>query len=207
MLFRSKRAGAEPNVDFATRPHYYGYGLMARFFRGPSTAYRVTTDDPWLRAGAVAHDGQRASIAVVNRYRAEVPLRMTLGKLPTGRPWRKYVYDSANPPHSDFGDLQAPSGTVTARDGVLLDRIGPGQLVVYTTDYDDSPPAAPSSLRVDGAKLTWQASDAADLCYYRVYAGEQQIGSTVATSFVDRRPTPAGPYRVVAVDQSGNASR
>ena len=79
--------------------------------------------------------------------------------------------------------------------------------MVYTTDYDDSPPAAPSGLRVDGAKLTWQASDAADLCYYRVYAGDQQIGSTVATSFVDRRPTPAGPYRVVAVDQSGNASR
>ncbi|MBI5832197.1 MAG: hypothetical protein HZB16_07800 [Armatimonadetes bacterium] len=202
-----KRAGEEPNVDFATRPHYYGYGLLSRFFRGPATVYRVTTDDRWLRAGALAQDGQRASIVVVNRYHAEVPLRLTLGKLPAGRPWRRYVYDSANPPRSDFGDLQAPSGTVTARDGALVDRVGAGQLVVYTTDYDDTPPAAPTGLRAEGARLSWQASPAPDLCYYRVYAGDQQIGSTIATEFVDRRANPTGPYRVLAVDQSGNASR
>ena len=56
--------------------------------------------------------------------------------------------------------------------------------------------------------LSWTALAADDVCYYRVYRTENgqplQIGSTVATTFVDREAPAAAAYAVTAVNQSGN---
>lgn len=66
----------------------------------------------------------------------------------------------------------------------------------------------------DGKRtLTWEASPEPDFCYYRVYRGAgrppldvaHQIASTIATHYTDAAPPAGASYRVVAVDQSGNA--
>ncbi|MBI2297952.1 MAG: hypothetical protein HYU66_03195 [Armatimonadetes bacterium] len=194
--------------DLGTRAPYYCYGLLTKFFRGPSAAVRVETDDPWLRAAAVRHPGGSWSVAVLNRYKEEVPVVVQVGQA-VGKPFRRYLYDPAHIPFHPFGDLQPPSGTVAAADGVLRDRVGPSCLVVYTTRYDDQPPAAVRGVSVaataEGHRITWQPADAPDLCYYRVYRGDRQIGSTVAAEYVDRGAEADPHYRVAAVDQSGNA--
>ena len=104
--------------------------------------------------------------------------------------------------------------------GALSGEIGPNTLVVYTTLYDDEPPAPVSGITVDdrgdGMAIRWDANPADDLCYYRVYAAagrepalsvEDQVGSTIATQL---KWAPAGggevQARVLAVDSSGNPS-
>jgi hypothetical protein len=196
--------------DYSTRPHYYAYGLLTKFCRGPATAWRVTTDDPWLRAAALSHRAPGShTLVVVNRGRSAAPLQVDLGTLVVDQPFRKYVYDPARVPTSRFGDLQPPVGTVAARDGRLTDRVDSGCLAVYTTAYEDQPPAAvqgvTSAATPDGVRVAWHASPEPDLCYYRVFADGEQIGSTIATHWLDRGAPTGRRYRVVAVDQSGNA--
>lgn len=196
--------------DTSTRPHYYGYGLLTKFFRGPATVCTVDTNDPRLRAAAVRHNGAGSwSVAVVNRNPREVALRLALPAPEAA--FRKYVYDPADPPFSRFGDLQPPAAVVPLRGGTLTDAVGAGQLVVYTTAYDDTPPAPVRGVRAEpaagGVRVSWEASGEPDFCYYRVYRGEQQLVSTVATAYLERGATAREGYRVVAVDQSGNAGR
>ena len=210
--------------DNSTRPHYYAYGLLTRFFRGPATVYKVEANDPRLRVAAVQHQGTGTwSIAVVNRNARSVPLAIAIeGAAPTAS-FRKYVYDPNHVPQHPFGDLQDPSGKVAMKAGRLADTVGPLTLTVYTTAYDEEPPAPVQGLKVEsraGGKrdVSWQASPEKDLCYYRVFRGEQadfapevktQIGSTIATRFADDKAQPDKEYhyKVLAVDTSGNASR
>lgn len=205
--------------DHGTRDPYYGYGLLSKFFRGPATVYHCDTNDPRLRAAAVKHHGRPTwSVAILNRNARPAPLSLTIDGSRTSAAFRRYVYDPTDVPQHPFGDLQAPDRTVPLRAGELLDTLPANALVVYTTVGDDQPPRPITGLaaaEADGqVTLTWDASPAEDLCYYRIYrnVGEaaspflsQRIGSTVATQFVDRHP-PAGErrYLVVAVDQSGN---
>lgn len=209
--------------DHSTRPVYYAYGLLSKYFRGPAAVHRVECDDPRLRIAAVAHEGKQTwSIAVVNRNATAVPLDLRLD-LPQGkRAFRKYVYDPSQPPQHPFGDLPDPLATVTLSDGQLRDQLTPNTLTVYTTAYDDRVPEPVRGLKVTHdasgqAMLAWEASDEPDICYYRVYRSAHapveptvanQIASTIATHFTDS--TAAGTdyaYRVVAVNQSGNAGR
>jgi len=209
--------------DYSTRAHYYAYGLLTRFFRGPATVFRVAGDDPYLRVAAVRHHADEAwSIAVVNRYKGDVPVSIDLGAVGPVKAFRKYVYDPQHVPSHPYGDMQPPAAVIEIADSSLSDTVGEGTLTVYTTAYEDAPPppvAAPGVERADGGavKVSWPASDAADLCYYRVYRLERpgepltvanQIGSTVATEFIDKGDHVglAKPYVVIAVDQSGNAS-
>ena len=207
-------------TDYATRPHYYAYGLLTRFLRGPATVVAVEASDPRIRAAALRHHGNNTwSIAVVNRNKADVPLALTLEGGSAGKAFRKYVYDPAAVPQHPFGDLQPPAGKVSLKDGRLTDTVGAGTLTVYTTACDDEPPAPVRGLKATIAagkpRLQWQPSREPDLCYYRIYRAAQadfepglgtRIGSTVATSFIDAT-APAGAvahYQVVAVDHSGN---
>ncbi|HBH84962.1 MAG TPA: hypothetical protein DDY34_14320, partial [Bacteroidales bacterium] len=70
----------------------------------------------------------------------------------------------------------------------------------------------------DRAFLTWEANSEKDFCYYRIYrsekpdveiSGRKQIASTISNSFKDIsvHNMPQYYYKVVAVDQSGNAGR
>jgi hypothetical protein len=205
--------------DRRTRAHYYAYGLLTRFFRGPSEALAVETDDPLVRAGAVRHPDGSCSVAVVNRGSGETPLSLRLGEGAAGAVVRKYVYDPANVPQHPLGDLQPHEAALRMADGVLSDSIRPGTLAVYTTAYTDAVPAAVKGVTVErvegGILVQWQASPEPDLCYYRVYRSPDpgftpgpatRIGSTVATSFNDGSlAAPSSHYKVVAVSRSGNA--
>lgn len=199
--------------DAVTRAPYYAYGLLTKFFRGPAAVHQLKTEGALLRAAAVRNEQSNAwSIAIINRETRGVPVSITLSEDP-GKPFRKYVYDTAKVPVTEDGDLQEPSGKLKARDGKLTDTIPPSSLVVYTTAYDDEPPAPVRGLQADIPRgttvLRWEAGAEKDLCYYRIYHNNARIGSTTATEFVDAGPTRRRPgdYSVVAVDQSGNASR
>jgi len=208
--------------DYSTRPIYYAYGLLSKFFRGPSTVYRIDGNDPRLRVAAVEHHDRKTwSIAVVNRSQRDIRLVIRLDGTPMTAHFRKYVYNPARPPANPFGDLQEPVGKTEMSQGRLTDTVAAGTLVVYTTAYRDHPPSAVKGLTVTKTetgklRLEWQPNTEPDLCYYRIYRSpgpavsiniQTQIASTIATGFVDTQAAPgeACTYRVVAVDQSGNA--
>jgi hypothetical protein len=197
--------------DFGTRPHYYAYGLMTKYFRGPASVFGVECNDPYLRLCALQNNVTEAySVAVINRYPKDVPFALSVhGRSPDLR-LRKYVYDPKSPPVNAFGDLQPPTAVVEMRRGKLADSVAAGTLTVYTSAYHDSPPSPVENLRAERnaegqTVVKWNAPPEPDIAYYRVYAGETQIISTVATEYVDRETREDGKYRVVAVDDSGNA--
>jgi hypothetical protein len=196
-----------------TRAPYYSYGLLTKFFGGPATVFRVEARDPKLRVAAMRHqDRDTWSIAVVNRNSGPVKLALRLEGAPLAADFRKYVYDPANVPKTEDGDLQEPAGKVVMRQGEFEDTVGPDQLALYTTRYDDVPPAPVKGLKVipmeDARRVVWEANSEPDLCYYRVFHNRVRIGSTITTEFADTGPERLQPweYEVVAVDQSGNAS-
>jgi hypothetical protein len=196
-----------------TRAPYYSYGLLTKFLGGPATVFRVEARDPKLRVAALRHEERDTwSIAVINRHPAPVKIALRLEGAPVTAAFRKYVYDPAHVPQTEDGDLQEPAGKVAMRQGEFEDTVGPDQLAVYTTRYDDVPPAPVKGLKVmpleDARRLVWEASREPDLCYYRVFHNRVRIGSTITTEFVDTGPDrlKPGEYEVVAVDQSGNAS-
>jgi len=104
---------------------------------------------------------------------------------------------------------------------VLSDAVEGSSLAVYTTAYDDTPPAPVRGLEVTrihdtrlageavgATRLAWTPNSEPDLCYYRIYHHGVRIGSTAATEFLDSGPGNSRPggYAVVAVGRSGNAS-
>jgi len=117
-----------------TRAHYYAYGLLSKFFRGPARAFSVESSDPLVRAAAVQHDGPGTwSVAVVNRGDSEEPLSVRLGDGDDRVLFRKYVYDPRDVPWKLEGHLQAPIAEVGMMNGRLCDSASPGTLTVYTT--------------------------------------------------------------------------
>lgn len=197
--------------DMSCRAHYVPYGLLSKYFRGPARVVEVETNDPYLRAAALRTDDGEWSVAVVNRYAGAVPL--TIGVPAGGKPFRRYLYDPLAPPAPAFGDLPEPDRLLPATDGILRDELPAGGVVVYTSRYDTAPPAAPTGVRAtregERTRVTWTASPAADLCYYRVWRVDggrrEQIGSTIATELTAATP-PGGRYEVTAVDNSANSS-
>jgi hypothetical protein len=208
--------------DALTRAPYYSYGLMTKFFHGPSRVYEVKSSDGRLRvAAAQRRDSGKWSIAVVNRGDSVLPIAL---ELPGGieAKLRKYEYAVASVPTTEDGDLQAPSGTLVVSKGRLNDEVKPNSLTVYTGLYDGEPPAPVEALRLDRIRYTavpgtpidapavrWQKSASSDVIYYRVYYQGRRIGSTTSTEFIDAdvRRGRVGKYGVAAVDSSGNASR
>lgn len=203
-------------ADRSTRPLYYGYALLTRYFRGPAAVVKVDSSDPRLRAAAARQTRGAWSIAIVNRNKQPAPLRIGLeGGLISAR-FRKYVYDPAHPPSNPFGDLPGPNAVVPMKDGILSDTVGRGTLTVYTTDYRAQMPRAVSGVRVSPEngqdRLTWNPGTES-VCYYRVYRSKvtnvplrlaDQIGSTTAVHLTASSAGGPWHYRVVAVDESGN---
>ncbi|MGC8638565.1 MAG: hypothetical protein ACP5XB_01660 [Isosphaeraceae bacterium] len=196
--------------DRSTRDPYYGYALLTRYFRGPAQVVAVKTSDPRLRVAALRHGDQAWSIAVVNRNHRPVSLRFDFEGQSPPVALAKYLFDPTHVPQHAFGDLPGPDGMVTVSSTHPSDVVGPGTLTVYTTRTDTRPPAAVRDMhvehRADGRDhLTWKPSPEPDLCYYRVYRGKTQLGSTIASAFDTKGVGDSAAYRVVAVDQEGNA--
>ena len=213
--------------NYTTKPSYYCLGLLTKFFRGPSDAFEVVSSDSLLRIAALKNkENGSISVAVVNRNDLPTKVSINMGALTGDKPFRKYLYDPENVPFNYFGDLQGPSGKISLKSNKLNDVIPPQSLVVYTTCYDDEPPADIKGLQVENKKdegrdrafLTWEPNTEKDFCYYRIYRSEKpeveisdrkQIASTISNSFKDLsvHNMPKYYYHVVAVDQSGNASK
>jgi len=211
--------------DFSTRPSYYALGLLTKFFRGPARAFEANSPDSLLRICAIQNnDDKSVSIAVLNRNMESRNLDFKVDAIDSDLVFRKYVYDPENVPFNYFGDLQEYSKKVELKNGSLKDDIPPMSLVVFTTKYDEEPPAPVKNFKVEKLQrdrernvLSWDQNTEDDFCYYRVYRSEKedvdiipmrQIGTTIATEYVDLRDhgLPQYYYRVVAVDNSGNAS-
>jgi hypothetical protein len=195
------------------RAPYFAYGLLTKFFRGPAIVYAVRTADEQLRVAAIEQENKTWSIAIVNRNPEQTPVHLSMPEGVPAASFRKYVYDPKHLPLTEDGDLQGPSGKVSLEKGTLADSLAGGTLTVYTTAYDETPPAPVRGLQVsklsDSQQLTWLPSTETDLCYYRIYHNNLRVGSTIATSFADAGPTQgrSGNYTVIAVDRSGNASQ
>lgn len=213
--------------NYTTKPSYYCLGLLTKFFRGPSEAYEVVSSDSLIRIAVVKNkENGSISVAVINRNDLPTKVRINMGVLSGDKPFRKYLYDPDNVPFNYFGDLQDPCGKIRLKNNILSDLIPPQSLVVYTTSYDDDPPADIKGLDVerkkedgrDRAFLSWEPNTEKDFCYYRIYRSEKpdveiserkQISSTISNSFKDIsvHNMPQYYYKVVAVDQSGNAGK
>lgn len=212
--------------DHTTRPSYYALGLLTRFFRGPAEVYEVNTSDSLLRVSAIKNlENESLSIAIVNRHWEPQQVDISFAKVPEGKAFRKYIYDPENVPFHYFGDMQGYADKMVPVEGHFSDEIPGYSLTVYTTSYDDDPPAKVRGLNVtrqevdqrEANVLTWDANTESDLCYYRIYrsldeeveiAPRNQIASTVSTQHADKRIRNLPPYyyRIIAVDKSGNAS-
>jgi hypothetical protein len=149
-----------------------------------------------------------------------------MGVLTGDKEFRKYLYDPADVPFNYYGDLQDPCGKIALKKSTLQDVIPPQSMVVYTTGYDEEPPSEIKGLKVEKGKengrerafLTWEPNTEKDFCYYRIYRSEKpdvdiserkQIASTISNAFTDIsvHNMPQYYYKVIAVDQSGNASK
>ncbi len=212
--------------NYTTKPAYYCIGLLTKFFRGPGEAYEVISSDSLVRIAAIKNlETGSISIAVINRNDAAKKLSLTMKTPGDGKAFRKYLYDPADVPFNYFGDLQSYTRNISFKNGALSDTIPSQSLVVYTTAYDDDPPASVSGLKWeimkiedrDRAVLDWEPNRENDLCYYRVYRSEKpeveisprrQIASTISNQFIDKsvHNMPKYYYRVIAVDQSGNSA-
>lgn len=213
--------------NYTTKPSYYCLGLLTKFFRGPSEAYEVNTSDSLLRMAAVRNlETGSVSIAVINRNNVAVKLNLKMKKSDSEKTFRKYLYDPECPPFNYFGDLQSYTKTLSFKAVSPADTVPPQSLVIYTTAFDNEPPAAVKGLKWeirkidnrDKAVLTWNPSPEKDLCYYRIYRSEKpdmelsprkQIASTISNQYIDIsvHDMPKYYYHVIAVDQSGNSSK
>jgi hypothetical protein len=195
--------------DHSTRDLHYGLALLTRYFRGPAKILQSKSSDAKLRTAVVQQKSGAVSVAVVNRHLTKTTVAINLGITPE-KPLRKYVFNPAKPPRHPFGDLPPANGLIKAQNSSFEDELPPNSLVVYTTDYDDRVPAEVKKVRVEskGGKriVRWAPATDKDHCYYRVFSGKKQVGSTVATSLALPKKA-AGKVTVKAVDTSGNVSR
>jgi hypothetical protein len=212
--------------NFTTKPAYYCLGLLTKFFRGPAEAYETVSSDTLIRIAAIRNFETGAiSIAVINRNEKAKKLYLKMENPGEKKAFRKYLYNPADVPFNYFGDLQQFTRNIIPENDILSDTIPPLSLVVYTTNYDEDPPAVVKGVQVehrkidnrDRAVLTWEPNAEKDLCYYRIYRSERpeveiserrQIASTISNKYIDLsvHNMPHYYYRVIAVDQSGNCS-
>ena len=213
--------------NYTTKPSYYCIGLLTKFFRGPSEAYEIISSDSLMRIAAIKNlETGSLSIAVINRNDDTRELSLKMKVPEKGKAFRKYIYDPENVPFNYFGDLQTYTRKISLKNETLSDTIPSQSLVVYTTAYDDDPPASITGMNSQSRKiddrertlLTWDPNSEKDLCYYRVYRSEKpdieisprrQIASTISNQYTDIsvHNMPKYYYRIIAVDQSGNSSK
>lgn len=204
-----------------TRAPYYAYALLTRYFRGPAEVYPLASPDPLIRSAALRNtETGQWSIAFVNRAGEPRTVTLDSGPAPQTR-LRRYEYLVSAVPRTEDGDLPSPTQTITLARKTWEAQLPPQSLIVYTSAFEDDPPAAVTHLEAErflyeavphtptrAQRISWTPSSSPDVIYYRVYFGATRIGSTVTNRYIDadvRRPA-GSQYRVIAVDSSGNSS-
>jgi hypothetical protein len=146
---------ADKDSGFAIRPAYYAYGLMTKFFRPGSAIYFTTGESGIIGAGAKDAAG-RWSIAVVNNNSSAKNVSLSILGAAPNLQLRYYVYDPANPPGYDNGNLQAAVATVAVVNGGSQVSVPAKGVVVLTNqnaytgrDPVVNSPAPPTGLRVN----------------------------------------------------------
>ena len=213
--------------NHTTKPSYYCIGLLTKFFRGPSEAYEIVSSDSLIRIAAVKNkENGSVSVVVISRNELPTKVKILMGELAGEKSYRKYLYNPEDVPFNYFGDLQDPCGKIAPKNSTLQDVIPSHSMIVYTTCYDEDPPAEVKDLKIEKGKengrerafLSWEPNNEKDFCYYRIYRSEKpdveiserkQIASTISNAFTDIsvHNMPQYYYKVVSVDQSGNASK
>jgi hypothetical protein len=179
-----------------------------------------------MRIGAIKNlENNSYSIAMVNRHWDPQTITLEIENIDGETSFRKYIYDPGDVPFNYFGDLQEFSKKLQLKDRHFSDTIPGYSLVVYTSNFDEVPPASVTGLTTsmeevdqrDANVLRWEPNTEEDFCYYRVYRSIQeqveiiprnQIATTVSTEYVDKRIRNLPPfhYQIIAVDKSGNSS-
>jgi len=118
------------------RPHYYAYGLLTRFFRGPAKTVSVVCDDPLLRAAAVRQGGGESwSVLVVNARAERTAFTLTVESAGPDERVRKYLYDPAHVPDHVDGALPPPEWAREFGGAALDDDLPARSMAVYTTAF------------------------------------------------------------------------
>lgn len=198
----------EDNGDYSPREFWFALGPMIKLFKRNSKVLTIETEDPLLRCCGVYNRDGSASVGVVNRNRS--PVDITLDSDLFNKAIRVFEYDPQNVPYNRFGDLQAPSAVLPARDGKYT--LKPYSLTFFTTDYQEkAQTVAAQNIKADQGKLTWDEVSDPNHCYYRVFADrnaefvpciDNQIASTVACDLPIKDDKMY--YKVISVDQWGN---
>ncbi len=192
-MFRWEEGG-----DYSAREIYWCLAPMVKLFKRNSKVLDVQTGDKLLRAcGIVNRDGS-VSIGIVNRH--DTPCDITLDTALFDKDLRVYEYDTNKVPMNDFADIQ--DFTVLKKDAPSI-ALKPMSVTFFTTDYKEKQKTVfAKGVRKKGDTLIWNAVKDENHCYYRVYADEKQIASTVAC----RLPIAdkGKRYKVVSVDKWGN---
>ena len=187
--------------DYSSRAALYTMGYLAKLFRKGSRVLESQWDDDKLRVAAVTNADGSASVCIISRH--DTPQEVELSIAHTmDKPMRRYDYAADNIPYNPFCDLQPSSGTVVC-DGSTKLTLAPNSVTFLTTDYVERTPSKIKKVAVKGNLLSWSACQDPEHCYYRVFAGEEQIASTVATNL--QISDPKAKYRVISVDKYGNA--
>lgn len=199
--------------DYSARDWLYAYGLLVKYFKKNSKPLDITTEDFLLRCAGASNDDGSYSVAIVNRHPEPVEVEISLENIKGSKALRKFVYDSANVPRNDFGDLQDYEELVEVKDGKAVFTVPGYSVNMLTTDYTDHVPAEVADVAVNGNQITWTPSAEKEHRYYRIYRGatedfkpakESQIASTIAEKYTDDSGE-TGFYKVLSVDAWGNS--
>lgn len=185
--------------DYSPKDVWFALAPMIKLFKRNAKVLTIDTGDKLLRCCGVLNRDGSVSVGIVNRN--PEPTEITLDSSLFRKNIRVYEFDPANVPYNRFGDLQGCCA--------VLDKENPTytlkgtSVTFFTTDYEEkiAPVAAQNVVAAEG-KLTWDAVEDPNHCYYRIFAEGKQIASTVACDLPIEDESAS--YQVLSVDQWGN---
>jgi hypothetical protein len=195
---------SDEEKDYRAYAPYYTMGLMAKYFRKNSRVLTPEFNDKDLRVCAVTNADGSYSVCVVNYSKKEKQINFT-SEHNGNKPLRKYSYDSKNPPYNEFNDLQNYDELVSVIDNKFSATVPAKGMILLTSDYQDRTPSKIQGVQLKENLLTWQECLDEEHVYYRVYANDKQIVSTVANSV--KITDKSAEYKVYSVDKYGNCAK
>lgn len=124
---------ADVKSGFDIRPHYYAMGLLTKFIRPGSTSYGTSSSILGVTACTVKrNNGGEYTIIVLNTGSTAQNVNVLISDVSVNTTFRKYVYDTANIPLHDDGNLQANRGSISVCNSAFTDTVPADSFIVYT---------------------------------------------------------------------------